>query len=107
MTQAELEQLAREMRIRGLHSTWEELLAFSKDVVGSLADAYQALLRRSTLTDRTSSDDPNDVPKMIKDKVARALTLLTSEAQVARWEAEVTAENSILGIQEVRNSGRN
>ncbi|MFC1933714.1 hypothetical protein ACFLUK_02560 [Chloroflexota bacterium] len=98
MTQAELEQVAREIRTRGLHSTWEELLAFSKDVVGNLADAYQALLRRPTPTDRASSADLNDVPTMIKDKMARALTLLTSEAQVARWGAEVAAENSTSGM---------
>ena len=33
MTQAELEQIATKMRATGLHSSWNELIEFSKDVV--------------------------------------------------------------------------
>ena len=92
MTQGELERVAREMRTRGLHSSWEELLVFSKDVIGSLVSAYQVLLKSMTLSDN-ASNDIIDVRKVVRDKLARALTLLTSEAQVARWESEVLAGN--------------
>jgi len=81
------------MRTKGLHSSWEELLVFSKDVVGSLVSAYQVLLKSMTLSDNASSSDVIDVQRVIRGKLARALTLLTSEAQVARWESEALAEN--------------
>ena len=61
MTEAELESVAGEMRYRGLHSSWNELLAFSQDVVGSLADAYQVRLRSMAKSDTVSSIDPDDV----------------------------------------------
>ena len=93
MIQAELEQVARKMRARGLHSSWEELLEFSRDVVGSLVDAYQALLKSTAKSDRISSIHPDDVQKVVREKLATVLTLLTSEAQVARWELEASAEN--------------
>ena len=93
MTQAELELVAKEMRDRGLHSSWDNLLEFSKGVVGNLVDAYQALVRNSVPPDSTSFSNPNDAQRIAKDKLAKALTLLTSEAQVARWESEVLAGN--------------
>ena len=96
MTQAELESIARKMRAKGLHSSWEELLMFSEDVVGGLVHAYQALLRNITLSNKTTSSDPSDVQKVVRDKLAAVLTMLTSEAQVARWESEVLAGNNIL-----------
>ena len=105
MTQAELELAAREMRARGLHSSWDNLLEFSRSVVGNLVDAYQALLRNSVLPDSTSFSNPNDAQKIAKDKLAKALTLLTSEAQVARWESEAWAENNISDAQEAKDSG--
>jgi hypothetical protein len=94
MTQAELELVAREIRDRGLHSSWDELLTFSKDAVGSLVDAYQALLRSTAKSDKVSSSDSDDVQKMVRNKLAKALTLLTSEARVARWESEALTENN-------------
>ena len=104
MTQAELEQVAKEMRARGLHLSWDNLLEFSRDVVGNLADAYQVLLRNTALSDSTYLSNPNDVPKIVKDKLGKALTLLTSEAQVARWESEAWAENNISDAQEAKDS---
>jgi hypothetical protein len=94
VTQAELELVASEIRARGLHSSWDELLTFSKDTVGSLVDAYQALLRSTTKTDEVSTSVPDDVQKMVRDKLAKALTLLTSEARVAKWESEAWTENN-------------
>lgn len=93
MTQAELEQVAREMRARGLHLSWDNLLEFSRDVVGNLADAYQALLRNAALLGSASLSNSDNAQKIVKDKLAKALTLLTSEAQVARWKSEASAEN--------------
>ena len=89
MTQAELEHIAREVRAMGLHASWSELIEISDGVVGGLVDAYQALLRKSASLNITSSSNPEDVQLMVKERLARALTLLTSQAQVARWESEV------------------
>ena len=105
MTQVELELVAKKMRTRGLHSSWDELLTFSKDVVGGLADAYQALLKSTAKSDKVSSTNPNNVQRVVRDKLAAVLTVLTSEAQVARWESEALAGNSILGTREVDDQG--
>ena len=93
MTQTELDSIARKIRDRGLHSSWEELLTFSEDVVGSLVNVYQALLKSLALSNIIASDDLGDTQNAVRDKLARALVLLTSEAQVARWESEVLAGN--------------
>jgi len=103
MTRAELELVAKEMRARGLHSSWDNLLEFSRGVVGNLADAYQALLRNSMLPGSTPFSNPNDAQKIAKDKLAKALTLLTSEAQVTRWESEVLARNNMNSRQEAED----
>lgn len=105
MTQAELELVARGMRARGLHSSWDKLLEFSKDVVSNLADAYQTLLRNAALSDTSSLSDPNNAQKIVRDKLAKALTLLTSKEQVAIWESEALVENNVPGRQESKDSG--
>jgi len=79
-------------------------LVFANDVIGNLVSAYQVLLKSMTLSDNTSNDII-DVRKIVKDKLARTLTLLTSEAQVARWESEVLAGNDIVGTRGVEDSG--
>ena len=89
MTQAELEQIAREVRAKGLHSSWNELIEFSDGVVGGLVDVYQALLKNPVSWKSTYSSNPEDMQLILEDKLARALTLLTSQAQVARWKSEV------------------
>lgn len=89
MTQAELEQIAREARARGLHSSWNELLKFAESVVGSLVDAYQALLRKSVSSGSRFPADGSDLRVLVQEKLARALASLTTQAQVAKWEAEV------------------
>ncbi len=93
MTQAELEQIAREERARGLHSSWNELLEFSESVVGSLVDAYQALLRNSASSGRMPSANPGDLPVSLQEKLGKALVSLTSREQVAKWESEALASN--------------
>jgi len=42
MTQAEIESIAREMRARCLHSSWDDLLGFWRSVVRDLESAYRA-----------------------------------------------------------------
>ena len=103
MTQAELELVAREMRDRGLHSSWNELLAFAEDVVGSLASAYQTLLRSMAESNTVSSTDPDNARKMVKDNLVKALTLLTDEVRVAKWESEALTENDRLGMSKVED----
>jgi len=103
VTQAELELVASEMRFRGLHSSWNELLAFAEDVVGSLASAYQTLLRSMAKSNTVASTDPDDAQKMVKDKLVKALTLLTDEVRVAKWESEALTENNRPGMNEVED----
>jgi hypothetical protein len=103
VTQAELEFVAREMRDRGLHYSWNELLAFAEDVVGSLASAYQTLLRSMAKSNTVSSTDPDDAQKVVRDKLVKALTLLTDKAQVAKWESEALPENNCPGMNEVED----
>jgi len=105
MTQADLELIARKMRARGLHSSWDGLLTFSKDVVGNLVDVYQALLKNSALPDKISSTNPDDAQRVVKDKLSAALVLLTSKAQVAKWESEALAGNNVLGTAQAEGSG--
>jgi len=105
VTQAELELVARGVRAKGLHSSWDELLTFSEDAVGSLADAYQALLRSMAKSDTVSSIDPDDVQKVVKYKLVKALTILTSEAQLSRWESDALAENNVPRTQQMEYSG--
>ena len=92
------------MRARGLHSSWDELLTFSKDAVGSLVDSYQALLKGTAKSDTVSSTNSDDVQKVVRDKLAKALMLLTSEARVAKWESEALMENNRPGAQGVEDS---
>jgi hypothetical protein len=93
MTQAELEQIARDMRARGLHSSWNELLIFSESVVGGLVDAYRALLKDSVRSGDILSANPSDLRVLVQEKLGRALALLTSKEQVARWESEALASD--------------
>ena len=93
MTQAELEQIAREVRARGLYSSWNELLEFSESVVGSLVDAYQTLLRNSASSGSMPSANPSDLPVSLQEKLGKALVSLTSREQVAKWGSETLASN--------------
>jgi hypothetical protein len=88
LTQTDLENLARQMRDRGLHSSWIELIEFSRCVVGSLVDAYQALLKNSASSSSTLSNDPRALQLAVKNNIAKALTSLAGESQVVRWKSE-------------------
>jgi len=93
MTQKDLEQLARQMRARGLHSSWNELLEFSESVVGSLVDAYQVLLGSSVSSGNTLSANPDNLRVLLQEKLGKALVSLTSQEQVAKWESEALVSN--------------
>ena len=103
LTKTELENLARQARARGLRSSWAELLEFSQTVVGSLVDAYQTLLRDSN--SGALSHNPGDPQIMLKDNLSKALTSLTSETQVARWESEILGDNGSSSKREDRPEG--
>ena len=93
MTQAELEQLARKMRDRGLHYSWLELIEFTRDVIGNLADAYQALLRSISSPSENLNDTDAEI-RVITNKLATALTILTSEEKVARWRSDALSASN-------------
>ena len=93
LNQADLEQLARQMRARGLHSSWNELLEFSESVVGSLVDAYQTLLRSSVSSGNILSANPGDLRVLLQEKLGKALVSLTSQEQVVKWESEALTSN--------------
>ena len=99
MTQLELEQLARKMRYRGLHYSWLELLDFSRDVISNLAEAYQTLLRDSSPPGDIYSDDSNSGLRTVSEKLALALTMLTSEKQVAMWRSTALSAADTSGTE--------
>ena len=93
LKQTDLEQLARQMRARGLCLSWNELLEFSESVVGSLVDAYQTLLRSSVSSGDILSANPSDLRVLLQEKLGKALVSLTNQEQVAKWELEALASN--------------
>jgi len=93
MTQVEIEQIAGQIRAKGLHLSWNDLLLLSESVVGSLVDAYQALLRSSMSPGNTISANPGDLLVLVQEKLGKALVSLTSEEQVARWKSEALSSD--------------
>jgi len=89
MTPAEMEQIAMNFRAKGLHSSWNELIEFSKDVVGGLVEAYQILLKDAASSGSIPSDNTEKMRLLVRDRLAKALTSLASPSHVARWESEV------------------
>ena len=102
MTQEELEQSARKMRARGLHYSWLELMEFTGDVVGNLADAYQALLKGISSLSKDLDDTDTEI-KMITDKLATALTILTSEEKVTRWRNDALLASDMSNTTRLTN----
>jgi hypothetical protein len=93
MTQVELEQIAKQVRVKGLHSSWSELLEFSESVAGNLVDAYQALLRNSVSSGSMLSANPGDLQVLLQEKLGKALVSLASQEQVAKWGSEALTSN--------------
>ena len=92
LTQTDKEQLARQIRARGMNSSWDELLEFCQTVVGNLADAYQILLANPSFSD-TVSTKTSELSALLKEKMCKALVSLASEAHVIRWESEVLVKD--------------
>jgi hypothetical protein len=92
MTQAEAELIAREIRNRCLRSSWSDLVAFWQSVIDNLESAYHAAVLSTAPLPRTPSGDSSDITqRMVRDKLAIALSQLAGERQVARWEAEAAS----------------
>jgi len=88
MTQAEGELIAREIRARCLHSSWNDLVGFWQGVMGDLTSAYRTAVQGVAASHSVSSGDPNDMQVVVRDKLGVALSQLEGERQVARWNAE-------------------
>jgi len=89
VTQGEVEQVAREIRNKIMHSSWNELIEFTEAVVGNLVEAYQILLKSLVLLDNTLPIDSGDLKILSEGKLGKALMSLTSPEQVAKWRSEV------------------
>ena len=89
VTNAELEQIARAVRARGLHATWIELMEFSASVAG-LAEAYKGML---------VSPAPKGSDAALQEELGRALAWLTSPEQLSMWESEVSECNSMNTVE--------
>ena len=84
MTKTELEQVATHIRDIGLHASWNDLLAFTDNVVGNLVDAYQTVVGNSLATNAVLSAPDN----VLQEKLSKAIISLTNEEMVARWRTE-------------------
>jgi len=85
MTQTELEQVARRLRDIGLHASWNDLLAFADNVVGSLVDAYQATVKNSLASNNKSLTSDSNVCITLQEKLYKAIVSLAGEEMVAIW----------------------
>jgi len=99
MTQEDIELVARKIRATGSNASWQDLLILSKDAIGSLIDAFQGLLRNTSVFDRTALGNCEESQRIVLERLNRALILLTSKAQVSRWKSEALADNSTLGTR--------
>lgn len=92
MTREEAELIAREIRARCLHSSWDELVSFWEAVVGDIKGAYQAAVQCGESLNLVSSKDCKEMEKYMKDRLAEALAQLAGKGKVDQWEAEAKAE---------------
>lgn len=88
MTQGEVEFIVREIRTRCLHSSWNDLVGFWEDVMDNLEGAYRAAVQNAASLDRMPSAHYNDIQRIVRDKLAIALSHLAGERHVTRWNAE-------------------
>lgn len=87
MTQGEIEVVAREIRTRSLHSSWDDLVGFWQGVIGNLERAYRASVQSIAAFHQMSSGDSNDMQRMVRDELATALRRLAGGRQMTRWDA--------------------
>ena len=88
MTQGEIEAVAREIRTRFLHSSWDDLVGFWQGVIGNIERAYHASVQSVASSYHMSSGDSNDMQRIVRDELATALRKLAGGRQMARWDAE-------------------
>jgi len=88
MTQGEIEAVAREIRTRFLHSSWDDLVGFWQGVIGNIERAYQASVQSIASSYHMSSGDSNDMQRIVRDELATALRKLAGGRQMARWDTE-------------------
>jgi hypothetical protein len=92
MTKGEIEVVAKEIRTRSLHSSWDELVGFWQSVIGSLERAYRASVQSIADFHQVSSGDSNDMQRIVRDELATALRELAGGRQMAKWDAEAMGE---------------
>ena len=90
MTQGMVEFIVREIRTRCLHSSWDDLMGFWKSVMDNLEGAYRAAVQNAPSFHCMSAEDYDDMQRIVRDKLAVALSHLAGEEQVTRWDAEAT-----------------
>ena len=92
------------MRATGLHSSWNELIEFSNDVVGGLVEAYQTILKDSASSNVNS---PEQAYPLVRERLFKALVALASPAHVARWESEALGNSCAVPATVVTSSNDN
>lgn len=108
MIQAEVELIAREIRARCLRSSWSDLVAFWQGVMGNLESAYRALVQSTAAFHHMSSEESSDMQRIVRDKLAIALSQLAGGRQVVRWDAEATRRyQTTAGRARARDTGPN
>jgi len=90
MTQVEVELIAREIRTRCLHSSWSDLVDFWGAVMSNLEEAYRAVVHGKASSHGVTASGCSEMQTRVRDKLARVLSQLAGEQQVARWNAEAT-----------------
>ncbi|TET76784.1 MAG: hypothetical protein E3J42_01055, partial [Dehalococcoidia bacterium] len=73
MTQGEIEVVAREIRTRSLHSSWDDLVGFWQGVIGNLERAYRASVQSIAAFHHLSSGGSSDMQRIVRDELATAL----------------------------------
>ena len=89
MTQAEVELVARKIRSRCLYSSWSDLVAFWQGVMDNLESAYRAEVLGTRANGNQISGQSGAEQATVGDRLARALSRLAGEEQVAQWRAEL------------------
>ena len=92
MTRGDIEVVAKEIRTRSLHSSWDDLVGFWQGVIGNLERAYRASVQSRAAFHHMSSGNSKDMQRIVRDELATALRRLAGEEQMARWDAEAMGE---------------
>jgi hypothetical protein len=79
MTQAEIEVVARRVRLRSLHSSWDEWVGFWQGVLGTMASAHRASTQSIAASQHMSSvdADADAMQREVRDQLAHAMRELS------------------------------